>query len=365
MKHVPVFIFWVIIGFIYLSFAGDIIQNPEKPLNPEAGRILKLKKVMDIPGVGNGYVIISPYDLDIAPDGTLFLSDEKQLLVFTSDGVFLKNLYRKGQGPGELQAKKIRADIAGNKLYIFDSTTKKIIIKDLQGKLIKEKRMFKTRTWTPIEYRFIGVTGEKLLFRKSDGTKTANIQRRLRESGGKQEIVENQNSLVIYFLETEEERKIGDFPTKIILNSFGGGPMAQLRYRLSNDKLILSHTAEYLVNIVDLKNGKVKRFTREYKRIKYDASTPYLMGRKYIPDISWLYVFKNYIWVKTLAGSPEMGNLYDVFDFEGKYLDSFYLGFSGFILNTVGDYLFILLVDKDDNYYIAKYKVLDDFKPGK
>jgi hypothetical protein len=36
-----------------------------------------------------------------APDGSIFVLDEKQFLKFDKKGKFIKNLFKKGQGPGE------------------------------------------------------------------------------------------------------------------------------------------------------------------------------------------------------------------------------------------------------------------------
>ena len=84
--------------------AQTVIENPAKPLRKEAGRIVELQKVMQIDEEADKFFFKYPRSLKIAPDGTLFALDQDQLLRFDGDGRFLRNYFKKGQGPGELQA---------------------------------------------------------------------------------------------------------------------------------------------------------------------------------------------------------------------------------------------------------------------
>ena len=61
------------------------------------------KEVLAISDEGTReYYFKNPRDLTIAPDGSLFLLDEFQVLHFDKAGKFVRNLYKKGQGPGEM-----------------------------------------------------------------------------------------------------------------------------------------------------------------------------------------------------------------------------------------------------------------------
>ncbi len=86
-----------------LCFSQEIIENPAKPLNSAAGRILKLEKMFTISDTGGGYYFESPRLPRIAPDRSIFVLDREQLLRFDSSGKFLLNYFKKGQGPGELE----------------------------------------------------------------------------------------------------------------------------------------------------------------------------------------------------------------------------------------------------------------------
>jgi len=76
-----------------------VIKNTEKPKNPDAGRILQLKEEFRITDESGKYFFRSPRNLQIAQNGNLFVQDNEQLLQFDSEGTYLRDLYKKGQGP--------------------------------------------------------------------------------------------------------------------------------------------------------------------------------------------------------------------------------------------------------------------------
>ena len=117
-----------------------LIKNPDRPLNPEAGRHLTLTEVFRITDEGGEFYFKHPRDIRIGPGGNIYIADEEQLLKFTPEGVFIKNLYKKGQGPGEIQG-YFQFAISGGRIYAYDKRPGKLICFDLDGKLIEEFRV--------------------------------------------------------------------------------------------------------------------------------------------------------------------------------------------------------------------------------
>jgi hypothetical protein len=64
----------------------EIIQNPDKPLSSDAGLILEVEEMFRIIDESGKFFFTRPTGLKIADDGCIFLTDEHQLLKFTSDG---------------------------------------------------------------------------------------------------------------------------------------------------------------------------------------------------------------------------------------------------------------------------------------
>ena len=85
-----------------LSSAQEIIENPEKPPSKNAGRVVQLKEILRIKDVKGQFYFKGPWDVKTAKDGSIFVHEPDRLLMFDSDGKFIRDLYKKGEGPGEL-----------------------------------------------------------------------------------------------------------------------------------------------------------------------------------------------------------------------------------------------------------------------
>jgi len=80
-----------------------VVYNPEEPLSENAGRVLQLTEEMRITDTQGDFYFKSPDNIKTAPDGSIFVLDEEQFLKFDKKGKFIKNLFKKGQGPGEFE----------------------------------------------------------------------------------------------------------------------------------------------------------------------------------------------------------------------------------------------------------------------
>ena len=132
------------ISITLLSFflaSQEVIQNPEKPLSSNAGRILDVEEMFRITDESGEFFFEYPSGLQVADDGSIFLRDEDQLLKFAPDGKFLKNLFKKGQGPGEIQSFFYFFRLNDENIFIYDPMRTKIIFMDQEGKLIEEFRL--------------------------------------------------------------------------------------------------------------------------------------------------------------------------------------------------------------------------------
>ena len=83
---------------------GQIIENPAKPKAANAGRVIVPQEVVAISDEGtSAYYFKWPAELRIGPNGSLIVTDDGQILHFDAKGMFLRNLFKKGQGPGEME----------------------------------------------------------------------------------------------------------------------------------------------------------------------------------------------------------------------------------------------------------------------
>ena len=136
-----------------------------------------------------------------------------------------------------------------------------------------------------------------------------------------------------------------------------------------NNRLYISHTCEYRIDVLDIKKGEVIRsFNRKYPRIKYKIKSPReeefdkkynAPKKKFEDDISDIYLCKDLLWVKTSTKDKKKGDMFDVFNDEGQYIDNFYLNLKGSLIAVHEDSIFVLETDEDENFQIVKYKVED------
>lgn len=122
--------------------AGEtIVRNPATPRNPKAGYDLKLVEVFRIDVTDDRFYFKDIDDIQISADGSIVVEDIGQVLKFSPDGKFIRNFFKKGEGPGEgLEISRFR--IHGNEIALSYSSLKKICLFDFDtGKL---KHEFKT-----------------------------------------------------------------------------------------------------------------------------------------------------------------------------------------------------------------------------
>jgi hypothetical protein len=352
-------IFWAI-GFASQNQA--IIENPDKPLNKNAGRVIQLKEVMRVSDEEGKFYFSGPWDIKAANDGSIFVHESNKLYRFDANGKFIKNLYKKGEGPGELNQNLTDIFIGEDEIILASSNMYKIIRLDVQGNLIQDIRP----EWT--FYTLLGYFNGKYYFfqreRKSFERKSG-----LRET-----------NLRLCAVSNTETGKITQtsliFPITISYY-FGpkGGSLATIsRLRTiseSNRFAYVFHTPEYLVKLLDLEKIKVVRtFRRKYNRVKRipqkKRKIPLLLP-EFHNDIYRLAIHDNNLWVITSTVDKDKGILVDVFTREGKYLDNFYLPLRNIKrddhlyapMAVFKDFLYVIEIEENELISVAKYEILD------
>jgi YD repeat-containing protein len=79
----------------------QVIENPKSPPAPNAGRVVPLKEVARITDEKGKFFFVQPIAVFTGHDGSVYVQEYKQLLKFDAQGRFVKNLLKRGQGPGE------------------------------------------------------------------------------------------------------------------------------------------------------------------------------------------------------------------------------------------------------------------------
>lgn len=349
------FIFWT---SLFASEDQAVIDNPEKPLNKNAGRVIQLKEVLRVTDAGGKFYFSGPWDIKVARDGSFFVHEPNKLYKFDGSGKFVKNLYKKGEGPGELNQNLTDVIIGEDEIILASSNMYKIIRLDIQGNLIEDIRP---------EWKFSTVVGYyngKYFLTQSERKSSVRQKSEIREENLKLSVANNEKDITPtpYI-----------FPITISFN-IGGSILISWPRRINENQrfVYLFHTPEYLVKLLDLEKIEVVRsFRRKYERVKRiplkESKIPLLLP-KFHNDIYRLAIHKSNLWVITSNVDKEKGILVDVFNREGKYLDNFYLPLRYIKRNdhlyapmaVYKDFLYVIEIGKDELISVAKYEIHDE-----
>ena len=362
MKKAALLLLFILI-FNTVIYSQEIIENPEKPRSKNFGRTLKLieeSRITDQPGI---FYFRSPGDLKITKDGYIYIADPygNNFIKFSPNGEFLKNLYKKGEGPGEIQDYFGYA-LSLNKIWIYDYVKRKVIVIDHEGNFLSEYKL-ETEWYSD----FLGIYKDWLVFVKDVWPPHAD-RKTSRFYEIKRKVIR-----VSKDGKTSEENYIFSSKTFLIASSLGGGAMSWDPFDSVLDEntgyVYVSCAREYMVHILDLNKGEViGTFRRKYKRVRHEMSQreedfikKYNAPRKkYEMDIERLHLYKGLLWVETSTKDEKRGIMIDVFNNEGQFLDNFYLSLDGRIMSVHDKFIFVVKSDEEGNYIIKKCIIEDE-----
>ena len=345
------------------SKAGQkVIENPTKPPGKKSGRVVELKPVLTIMDQPENFFFKYPSNIKLSRNRHIFVLDREQILHFDSSGKFLRNYFKKGQGPGEMQLVRDIV-IDGENLVAFDVYPRKVCRFDFNGNLLSEIKISELQ----IGGSLVHVDGSRYYFVRSDFPNT----------GGKWIRVDNPNYLQVYDEKTNKLEELAAFPLATWAISQGGSrgradttPFRAIPYK--KNQFIISHTEDYLLKIFDVeKRQVVATFRRKYKRVKIPESKEpsawigiggqrYSYNPTHFNDILQVLVVGDLIWALTSMVDKTKGLLVDVFNQEGKYVDCFYLKFP-FEVKPASDTLAIsLAIDHESQSLWATVKNPDE-----
>ncbi len=345
----------------------QVIENPKDPPSSNAGRIVPLKEVARITDEKGKFLFVQPFNVLTGHDGSVYVQEFKQLLKFDAQGRFVKNLLKRGQGPGELDDNLTNLVVREKDIVLWSSNNYKLIRIDLEGRLIEDRKLVQG-----FLNDLLGVYGGRCFFLRHeiDAAKT-----RARISG----IFETPRRLVIV------PEKGDAVPTPVLMpvteaRHFRPGGISistisrAMPLAAGDRSVFLFHSPEYFIKLLDLETGEVVRsFRREYGRVKYDVKTPPGYPAELVPkfhnDLCRLLWRNDRLWAVTSTVDPKKGILVDVFSREGRYLDNFYLPLFKIRRNNPqyyapmaihGNFLYLLEADEDDLISLVKYEIGGD-----
>ncbi len=366
----------LVVGLLAVSCAGwaqAVIDNPAKPKAANAGRVIASQEVLAISDEGTGdFYFKWPRDLAIGPDGSLLLTDADQVLQFDADGRFLRNLFKKGQGPGEMPNPGTAVRI-GRRTAVFSRQPAKFVYFDGSGTYEREIAAPQAGGGLP---NLIGHQGGRFYVQTGEFPKTK----------GDPDVVDSPRTIVAVNEADGSITTLATFVTRAwVVTAGGGGGMFTITSLIAvpfQDQLLaLTHTEDYLVKLYDpAANRVVREFRRAYPRVKGEPLTEAekksgitinnkFYGRperKFENDVKNLLTRDGEIWAVTSTKDKAKGVLIDVFDGQGVYRDCFWLKLPEAALKNLvspgrcaldGGALWVVEQTEDGAFTIGKYRV--------
>lgn len=336
---------------------GQIIENPAKPVAKDAGRVLALTEVWRITDDSGEFYLKNPRELRIAEEGSILLHDSDQLLKFSPEGKFVRSLLKKGQGPGEISDLAFQFRTRMNDLYVYDLNGHRFWRADLEGTFQQSISV-------------TGVDTSTLIAAASEGPVIAGIQPSFSwptKSGATATALSVPHRIVLVPRNGGPARDIFKWERQLIrgLNATLWDPMVISADRDANT-FYMALEWDYRISVLDAMTGKIiRKFSRPYPKFRIlwtDKQKKMVreMGMpltEFWPDISNLYPTSEGICVETSTDDKAKGRLIDVFDKDGRFVDSFYLGPGKTLMAVQEGVVFCQEKRPDDTIVIVKYHI--------
>lgn len=366
--------------FTFSVNASAVVDNPAKPESAlkgkKIGRVVECIEEFRISDIGDKFFLKKPSQIRIAPDGSILVKDHDQTQVFKFDkkGKFLSGLLKMGKGPGEL-ANVAGFFLDGDEFFVNSFMPTKVVGKDVNGKLTGE---FLVNTQEYIFYLFGRYDGKYYFYHRplTLSTGVTFLEYRIITCDKKGEISETGLKFKLKKVMTHVTVKKGD----TVRTAIKTADLTNFLHAETRDGIMFTATDErYLIRKTDLKTGKIlKEFRRAYTPAAYFPNPDHkfvnskeykkLYQRKYYTDVNHVLIAGDQLWAFTSTMDKGKGILVDVFDFDGKLIDQFFLKLPGLDYPD-GDMLrrlyyhngalYIPQPDEDENQTIVKYKIKD------
>ena len=353
--------------------AAQIVENPAKPRAANAGRVVVPEEVLSISDEGQSdFYFKWPAGLRTGLDGSLLVREADQVLWFAKDGRLLGNLFKKGQGPGEMPYPGMPV-ATDSGLVVFSGYPAKLVFFDRTGRYEKEIAL---RTEGRASLSLIGYREGRFYFDRHEFPRTS----------GDPDFVDNPRTIVAVSEADGSITPLAAFVTRAwVVTAGGGGGMFDVTTLIAvpfgRSLLALTHTEDYLVKLYDPAAEKtVREFQRVYGRVKGIPLTEaekkggiFIDGkhytrpeRKFEIDVKNLFARDDEIWAVTSTIDKDKGILVDVFDGEGVYRDCFWLKLPEAARRSLvspgqcvldGEFLWIVERSEDETFAIKKYRV--------
>jgi len=349
------------------------VENPAQAQAKNAGRVVKLEEVLRIRDDGDAALFKVPRKLALGADGSLYFHDFAEgdrLYRYSPEGKLVFKTLKTGQGPGECQHAS-NFLLESDRIRVQAWSPPKIMDFGLDGRYKREIPTESTRglhSLFLIDGRIYGLRDE--------------IPHS--QAIGRTGLIETPYSLYEISPDFRSWRKLQDFPVRHSIRRDPLGRPSWIRLDMIEAAAVgpfvyVVHAAEYRIDQFDLRSGRVERvFGRAYGRLRLkaegdedvDPEAKREIDASDVPsfDVLEIHGVGNRLWALTSTMEKNgNGRLVDVFDAEGRFVDSFRLEFPDRTLRhsyskgliTSDGFYFVPEQGEDGLVSIGKYRIPD------
>jgi hypothetical protein len=319
-------------------------QNPVESLDSSIDMILKQNLIIGTDEKNTDYYFEAISDIKSDGNGNIYIVDEQAhcINVFNKNGNYIKNIGRKGRGPGEFIAPTEMAILEG-KIIVY--SLGRISYFDLEGHFITMKKaMFG---------RIVCFDSKGNIIAQQPSHPGKDMKLFLRKFNLESQILYTVASLAMEGPKSPEEKREA-FPETILYT---------IR---KDDSIVWANRNKYELNLVDDRGHiflKIKKkfnpvpLTEEHKKtfLAYvDGTEDQYNFPKYLPPIRYVFADdKNRIFVNTYKKERDDKYIYDIFDSKGRYVEK--IAIKGLPMFCRNGYLYCRAEDKNNFHQVIRY----------
>ena len=266
-------------------------------------------------------LINRPYEISLGKDGSVYVLDwgDTCLRQFDAKGKFVRQIGRKGQGPGEYDVPAYFDLDAADNIFLADGRSLRVTRFDKAGKPVGQFRLEKYCTQIRVDRQgrlYLGENSSVDSGALSSEFKEMVQQLTIRRSGA-----DGLNPL-----------RIGPFiGQKFMIKAMGQNSMLSTSSPYSpmsgwdiapDGRLFVGYNGKYDISVCDSDGKVLFRFGREYMPLKIKSDRPVRKGEEYYPAFAPDFFFDDAgnSWFRLYKNEDDKEFRFDVFSPEGIYL---------------------------------------------
>ncbi len=327
----------------------QIVYNPQDPvrsLGSSFNLVLKQDLVIGIQEKGTDYQFEVISDIKTDDDGNIYIVDEQAhcIKLFDKKGNYLKDIGRKGQGPGEFVA-PTEMVVLEDKIAVY--SLGRISYFTLDGNFIDHRKV--------MFGRIVCFDSEGNIIAQQAGRPGNDMKLFLRKFNPEGQILYTVASIAVGSPPSPDKKE----------NAF---PKTLLYTVRKDNSVVWTERDKYELNVVD-KSGKIYlkikkdfnpiEFTDEHKKsfLEYtDGTEDQYRFPKYLPPVRYLCGDdKNNIFVCTYEREGADKYVYDVFDEKGRYVEK--LTIRGLPMFFKDGYMYCRGEDENNFHQVIRYSI--------